>query len=79
MDVFPTRLPDVALIAPRVFPAPRGFCMETWQAERYRKAGIPGPKHVYVHPIVTLIFADHRQAPAAIPLVLITALGDQKP
>jgi dTDP-4-dehydrorhamnose 3,5-epimerase len=43
MNVFPTSLPDVALIAPRVFPDPRGFFMETWQAERYRKADIPGP------------------------------------
>lgn len=44
MNVFPTRLPDIALIAPRVFPEPRGFFMETWQAERYRKVP-PGFAH----------------------------------
>ena len=43
MQVFPTRLPDVLLIEPRVFIDTRGFFMETWQLERYRKADIPGP------------------------------------
>ena len=43
MDVHQTRLPGVVLIEPRVFADPRGFFLETWQAERYRQAQIPGP------------------------------------
>lgn len=43
MKVYPTRLPEVLLIEPQVFSDPRGFFMETWQLERYRKADMPGP------------------------------------
>src|SRR5207253_2949665 len=43
MKVYETRLPGVYLIELRVFPDPRGFFMETWQAARYRQAHIPGP------------------------------------
>jgi dTDP-4-dehydrorhamnose 3,5-epimerase len=43
MKVYETRLPGVYLIELRVFPDPRGFFMETWQAARYRQAYIPGP------------------------------------
>lgn len=43
MKVFQTSLPGVYLIEPRVFTDPRGFFMETWQAERYRQTHIPGP------------------------------------
>lgn len=43
MNLYPTRLPGVYLIAPRVFTDPRGFFLETWHAERYRQAHIPGP------------------------------------
>ena len=43
MKVHPTRLPEVYLIEPRVFSDQRGFFLETWQAERYREAQIPGP------------------------------------
>ena len=38
-----TRLPGVYLIEPRVFADRRGFFLETWQADRYRQAQIPGP------------------------------------
>jgi dTDP-4-dehydrorhamnose 3,5-epimerase len=43
MKVYPTDLPGMYLIEPRLFTDPRGFFMETWQAERYRQARIPGP------------------------------------
>jgi dTDP-4-dehydrorhamnose 3,5-epimerase len=33
----------VYLIEPRVFTDARGFFMETWQAQRYQQASIPGP------------------------------------
>ncbi len=40
MKFTPTRIPDVILIAPDVFGDQRGFFMETYQKERYFKAGI---------------------------------------
>lgn len=43
MKTIPTRLPGVLLIEPPVFGDGRGFFMETFQAERYAQAGIPGP------------------------------------
>ncbi len=43
MTVTETRLPGVLLLEPRVFRDPRGFFLETWNADRYRAAGIPGP------------------------------------
>ena len=41
MKVIETRLPGVLLLEPRVFGDARGFFMETWQAARYREAGMP--------------------------------------
>lgn len=41
MDVRPTDLPEVLLVAPRVFADARGYFFETYQADRYRAAGIP--------------------------------------
>jgi dTDP-4-dehydrorhamnose 3,5-epimerase len=43
MEVIETNLPGVLLIKPRVFGDPRGFFVETWSAERYTRAGVPGP------------------------------------
>jgi dTDP-4-dehydrorhamnose 3,5-epimerase len=43
MRITQTKLPRVLLIEPRVFGDERGFFMETYQAERYAEAGIPGP------------------------------------
>lgn len=43
MNVTRTDIPDVLHIEPRVFGDQRGFFMETFQAERYAEAGIPGP------------------------------------
>ena len=43
MEVHDTELPGVVLLEPRVFGDERGYFLETWQAERYREAGIPGP------------------------------------
>lgn len=40
MNVIETSLPGVLLIEPKVFGDRRGFFMETFQAERYRQAGI---------------------------------------
>ncbi len=43
MNVTPTNLPGVLVVEPKVFGDARGFFLETFQAERYAKAGIPGP------------------------------------
>ena len=43
MKVTPTELPGVLLVEPKVFRDVRGFFLETFQAERYAAAGIPGP------------------------------------
>lgn len=40
MDVISTRIPDVKLIKPKVFGDERGFFMETWNEQAFRKAGI---------------------------------------
>lgn len=40
MNVIKTPLPGVLLIEPKVFGDRRGYFMETFQAERYREAGI---------------------------------------
>jgi dTDP-4-dehydrorhamnose 3,5-epimerase len=39
----PASIPDVVLIAPRVFEDGRGFFMETFQERRFAAAGIRGP------------------------------------
>jgi dTDP-4-dehydrorhamnose 3,5-epimerase len=41
MNVTPTPLQGLLLIEPRCFCDDRGFFLETFQAERYREAGIP--------------------------------------
>lgn len=41
MKVIATELPGVLLVEPNVFGDVRGFFMETWQAARYRDAGLP--------------------------------------
>jgi dTDP-4-dehydrorhamnose 3,5-epimerase len=41
--VTPLAIPEVKLIAPRVFGDARGFFLETYHADRYREADIPGP------------------------------------
>jgi dTDP-4-dehydrorhamnose 3,5-epimerase len=43
VKVTPTRLPDVLLIEPRVLGDARGYFLETFRAEQYAEAGIPGP------------------------------------
>jgi dTDP-4-dehydrorhamnose 3,5-epimerase len=43
VEVVETSLPGVLLIKPRVFGDARGFFVETWAAERYERAGVPGP------------------------------------
>lgn len=43
MKVTSTSLPGVLLVEPRVFRDDRGRFHETWSAERYSEAGIPGP------------------------------------
>ena len=40
MNIIETSLPGVLLIEPKVFGDARGFFLETFQAERYRQAGI---------------------------------------
>ena len=43
MDVVETELPGVLLVQPRVHADERGVFLESFQAERYARAGIPGP------------------------------------
>lgn len=41
MNVFrPDDLPDLIVVEPSVYRDDRGYFLETWQAERYRRAGI---------------------------------------
>jgi len=42
MEVVATAIPDVLLIKPKVFGDSRGYFQETFQAQRYRDAGITG-------------------------------------
>ena len=42
MNVIETELPGVKIIEPKVFGDARGFFVETWNAERYQAAGMPG-------------------------------------
>jgi len=41
VKVIETGLPGVLLLEPKAFGDARGFFMETWQAARYREAGMP--------------------------------------
>lgn len=43
MKVTPTELPGVLLVEPQLFGDARGFFLESFHAERYAAAGIPGP------------------------------------
>ena len=43
MEFEPTRLPEVVLIKPRLFPDERGYFLETWQQRRFAAAGIDAP------------------------------------
>ncbi len=40
MKVIETKLPDVIVIEPDVYPDPRGWFLETWSRKRYEDAGI---------------------------------------
>ena len=40
MKLEKTRIPDVVLITPKVFPDQRGFFMETWQQRAFADAGL---------------------------------------
>jgi dTDP-4-dehydrorhamnose 3,5-epimerase len=40
MEFTPTQIPDVIVVDPVVFEDDRGFLMETWQAAKFRDAGI---------------------------------------
>ncbi len=42
MRVIPQSIPEVLLIEPRVFDDARGFFFESWHAQRYSDAGMPG-------------------------------------
>ncbi|HCS28614.1 MAG TPA: dTDP-4-dehydrorhamnose 3,5-epimerase, partial [Spongiibacteraceae bacterium] len=42
MKVVGTPIDGLLIIEPRVFGDERGFFIETWQAERYREAGVEG-------------------------------------
>lgn len=42
MNVLPTALEGVVIVEPRVFPDARGFFFESYHAERYAQAGVPG-------------------------------------
>lgn len=43
MKTISTALPGVLIVEPQVFPDARGFFFESYHAERYAEAGIPGP------------------------------------
>ncbi len=41
MQIIQTSIPDILIIAPKVFGDERGFFMETYQAQRFSEFGIP--------------------------------------
>ena len=41
LDVIKTALPGVFMVQPRVFADDRGYFLETWNAPRFRDAGLP--------------------------------------
>ena len=41
LNVIPTSLPGVLIVEPRVFSDDRGFFLETYNAARFREAGLP--------------------------------------
>jgi len=43
MEFFPTDIPDVILIRPRVFEDERGYFLETWEHRKFTAGGIPQP------------------------------------
>lgn len=43
MEFIPTSIPEVILVKPNVFGDSRGFFLETYKADKFTKAGIPGP------------------------------------
>ena len=43
MNVLATEIPGLLIIEPKVFGDERGFFLETFNAQRYADAGIPGP------------------------------------
>ncbi len=43
MNRIETEIPGVIIVEPKVFGDARGFFMETFSAQRYQDAGIPGP------------------------------------
>lgn len=43
MKIIETEIPGVLIIEPNVHGDDRGWFSESWQAERYAEAGIPGP------------------------------------
>lgn len=43
MQITPTAIPDIVLIEPRIFRDERGFFLETFQADKYKAAGIALP------------------------------------
>ena len=43
MEIIPTPLPDVKLLAPRVFEDERGYFLESWNDETFSRAGIDFP------------------------------------
>jgi dTDP-4-dehydrorhamnose 3,5-epimerase len=43
MRSVPATIPGVVIIEPDVYSDPRGFFLETYHADKYRAAGIPGP------------------------------------
>lgn len=42
MNVYPGKLEGTLIIEPKVFGDPRGFFFESWNAARYRQAGVVG-------------------------------------
>lgn len=40
LNLNPTRIPDVVVVEPKLIGDDRGFFMECWHAERFRRAGI---------------------------------------
>ncbi len=77
MKVLETSLPGVLVVEPEVFGDERGFFMETYQAERYARAGIHGPflQDNYSRSVRGTLRGLHFQEPRAQGKVVSVARG----
>jgi dTDP-4-dehydrorhamnose 3,5-epimerase len=67
LQVIATDIPEILVIEPRVFPDDRGYFLETYQAEKFRAAGIDEPfvQDNHSHSMRGALRGLHYQEPGA--------------